>query len=118
MQRAQHDLKVARSNFKDDFLPDAVNRAYYAAHHGARAVLLKIDVETKTHGGLISQFGKHFIKTGKVSPEMGQILNDLEEERVRADYIADPEFASEEVKILLSDAGKFVERMKNLLRKD
>ena len=109
MRRSRRDLKVAESNFENDFLPDAVNRAYFAVYHAASACLLSEGLKPKTHGGVISEFGRVFIKTGEFEKELGQILNELEEERVMADYMADPEFLVEEVEIHLENARTFVQ---------
>jgi len=108
LQRSRHDLKVAESNFENEFLPDAVNRAYFAVYHAAQACLLTEDINPKTHGGVISQFGRVFIKSGKLEKELGHILNELEEERIMADYMAAPEFLVEDVELHLENARKFV----------
>jgi uncharacterized protein (UPF0332 family) len=40
----------------------------------------------KTHGGLIAVFGLQLVKTGRVPPELGRMLNRAEE--VRLDIMA------------------------------
>lgn len=72
----------------------ACNRAYYAMFDAARAALhasgapVELNI-AKTHGGLISAFGKHLVKNGPVSKEMGRLLNRAQEIRQVADYKGD-----------------------------
>jgi uncharacterized protein (UPF0332 family) len=43
----------------------------------------------KTHGGLISTFSLHLVKTGRVPTEFGKALNKAAEIRLIADYTGD-----------------------------
>jgi uncharacterized protein (UPF0332 family) len=70
----------------------ACNRAYYAMFDAARAALLSCGIppETaRTHGGLISAFSLHLVKSGRVPIELGKSLNKAEELRLIADYKGD-----------------------------
>ncbi len=72
----------------------ACNRAYYAMFDAARAALLASEAPVKaevarTHGGLISAFSLHLVKTGRVSIDLGRTLNRVEEIRLVADYKGD-----------------------------
>ncbi|MBW6477358.1 MAG: HEPN domain-containing protein [Chromatiales bacterium] len=72
----------------------AANRAYYAIFDAARAALMASDAPVgqdiaRTHSGLISTFGKHLVKGGLVSKELGRILNRAHEIRQVADYQGD-----------------------------
>lgn len=95
--------------------PDgAVNRAYYAMFDAARAALLAAqlpDLSTaRTHSGLIAAFGKHLVKTGLVSTELGRSLNRAHEIRLMADYngpAIEPTTAAD----LVRQAGVFVAAM-------
>jgi uncharacterized protein (UPF0332 family) len=73
----------------------ACNRAYYAMFDAARAALMisGVPVESeiaRTHGGLISAFSLHLVKSGRVPVELGRELNRVEEIRLIADYKGDP----------------------------
>ncbi len=43
-----------------------VNRLYYSCFYAVIALLLKNDIETRSHDGARNQFGLHFIKKGKI----------------------------------------------------
>lgn len=64
----------------------ADNRAYYAMFDAAYPALLMSGAPAredlvKTHNGLISTFGEYLVKTGRVSKDMGCLLNRAQEVR-------------------------------------
>jgi uncharacterized protein (UPF0332 family) len=73
----------------------AVSRAYYAMFDAARAAiewakLSPLRQEFKSHSGLISYFGLHLIKTGRLPVDIGRAINRVQELRSIADYLAEP----------------------------
>lgn len=75
-------------------LEGACDRAYYAMFNAARAALLATRSPVppeiaRTHGGLISAFSQHLVKTQLVSIELGKSLNKVEDLRLIADYKGD-----------------------------
>ncbi len=93
----------------------ACNRAYYAMFDAARAALLAseapVEAEVaRTHGGLISAFSLHLVKTGRVSIELGRTLNRVEEIRLVADYKGDS-VDHEHAAWAVVQAGTFVQTM-------
>ena len=50
------------------------------------AVLLKNNLNPLTHSGVKSLFNLHFVKTGKVPAEFGQLFGDLADWRQKGDY--------------------------------
>jgi len=93
----------------------ACNRAYYAMFDAARAALLvsgaPVEAEVvRTHGGLISAFSLHLVKTGRVPVELGRGINKAEEIRLVADYKGDP-VDPEQAAWAVQQAAEFVEVM-------
>jgi uncharacterized protein (UPF0332 family) len=84
-------------------LHDAVSRAYYAAFHLARALLLTEGVEPQTHTGVGGMFGLHFIVPGRLPPGRAKDLARLEQFRTEADYnrffVLNAEGAEEEIAV-------------------
>lgn len=75
-------------------LDGAANRAYYAMFDAARAALMAAGAPVepdigRTHSGLIGAFGKFLVKNGRVSKEVGRLLNRAHEMRLVADYSGD-----------------------------
>jgi uncharacterized protein (UPF0332 family) len=94
----------------------ACNRAYYAMFDAARAALIESGAPVqpevgRTHGGLISAFSLHIVKTGLVSIEYGKALNKVAEIRLIADYTGD-EVTVEMAKWAVEQAGEFIEAIR------
>jgi hypothetical protein len=98
-----------------ELLPDdgtveaAINRGYCAAFQAARAALLTEDESPKPHSGLIRRFGYHFVRAGRVSEEIGDILTTAQSMRGRADYDATADLSQEDAANLVEDARRFIE---------
>jgi len=92
-------------------------------HSGREMVKLFLDgdlatkgIATKTHKGLIQQFGKNFIQPKIISAEHGQTLTDLHDDRQSADYLAITDsFEYEEVHDNVQRAHKFVEEIARVI---
>jgi hypothetical protein len=96
-------------------LRDAVSRAYYAAHHYARAALLTLGVEARSHEALRSLFGEHLVKPGHVPRASSRALSRLQRMREDADYERyfelDRAGADEEVAVarqFVTDVGSYL----------
>ena len=86
LARGREALRAAEALLAAGLLNDAVSRAYYAALHHALALLLTEGVEPRTHAGTSQMLGRHFVMTGKLSPERAKDLSRLEQFRGEADY--------------------------------
>lgn len=65
---------------------DAISRAYYAAFHFARALLLLEGLEPKSHRGVFALLQRHFEATGRLSRDALSRLARLQTFRGLADY--------------------------------
>jgi len=64
----------------------AINRLYYACFYAVNGLLYEHGIETKTHSGVINQFGLHFIKTGVIQKDLGDFYSDIFYKRHKSDY--------------------------------
>lgn len=96
IQRGKDSLKSAEALVELDLILDGLSRAYYAALHHARALLLTIDIIPKSHKGALTLFSLHFIKTGKIPKEIGVIFSILQKSEM----------------ILIMRSGRFMNVMK------
>lgn len=72
-------------------------------------------VVTKSHKGLIQQFGKVLIQPKVIDAEHGRTLTDLHDDRQSADYLAmTGSFEYEAVRDNVSRARAFVEAMEKI----
>lgn len=98
----------------------ACNRAYYAMFDAARAALLATNGSVrsdigKTHRGTLNAFSEHFVKTGRITKELGRHLKHAETFR----YVADYEGGSVELvdaKELVLHAENFVATLRMMLK--
>lgn len=92
-----------------------VNRLYYACYYIVSALALQNNIQTQTHSGLKAQFNLHFIKTNKVSVEMGKLYADLIDSRQKGDYGDLYDFDKETVEDLIEPVAEFVDTIKKLI---
>jgi uncharacterized protein (UPF0332 family) len=115
MAKAAQALASAELLLDTGDMDGACNRAYYGMFDAARAALLSVDAPVppeiaRTHGGLITAFSLHLVKTGRVPVELGRSLNKVAELRLIADYKGDP-LTTEDAAWAVGQARVFVEAM-------
>jgi hypothetical protein len=94
---------------------DAVSRAYYAAFHYARALLLGDGLEPRTHRGVFSLLEERFEKTGRLSPAAVSSFARLQTFRGFADYDASERLTAERAAEEVAAARSFVEEARAVL---
>lgn len=114
--RAEKALRSAKLLEENGELEDAVSRAYYAMFHAARAILFSKGAKAKTHRGTISLFGEKIVKEGVLSKEFADMLRKAFDLRQKSDYELYAELNEELVEEVIKNAGKFVEKIKELLK--
>jgi len=115
LERADTSLNAARDLLDKGYYDIAASRAYYAAFYAASALLLKENIDTSKHSGVISAIHRFFVKTGKLDTEQGKNLNWLFELRGVGDYGVSVHVASGEAYKAVQIAEKFLESAKNIL---
>ncbi|MBI2438660.1 MAG: HEPN domain-containing protein [Lentisphaerae bacterium] len=114
MERAKEVLAEARHLFAGGFYNGVVTRAYYAAFHGARALLFTRGLESKTHRSVIQLFNLHFIKDGPLSTQVAEYLSRLETYRELSDYTAIAQFTEAQAREELARAEAFLDACRSL----
>ena len=85
MEKAHRFLEQAEEMCKQQYWDIASNRYYYACYHAVQALLIKNELVAHTHDGLLTLFGLHFVKAGKVEPKLGAFLSRMEQLREKGD---------------------------------
>ncbi len=75
VSKAWESLQAARLLSDQGFFNFAVSRSYYAMFYVAEAFLLGEGLSFSKHSAVISGFGKHFIKTGRIQPHFSPLLD-------------------------------------------
>lgn len=115
LSMADEKIIVAQEMYEAAHFDDAVSRAYYGMFYAAKAALQSIDIEAKSHGGVLNQFSVHFIKTGKIDRECGRMLASAMQERQVSDYSPLLTMSQANAEGVISDARIFVAKVKEML---
>jgi len=86
LQRAETSINAAKDMIEKEYYDIAASRAYYAAFYAASALLLKEEIDTTKHSGVIASIHRLFVKEGKLSREQGRNLQWLFDLRGVGDY--------------------------------
>ena len=115
LKRAKVNLRAARHEFEGEFYARSISTAYYVMFYAATGALTSIGVDRAKHSGIISAFGEYFARTGKVSRELGQILNRAMRDREESDYDMIPEANHDLAQKRLDEAERFVREIDTYL---
>lgn len=89
-----------------------INRLYYACFYAVIALLIKNDIKTQSHDGARSQFGLHFIKTGKIDKSYGKLFTKLFDFRQKGDYGDLFDYDENIARPLIGQVKEFIEEIK------
>ena len=117
LNRAKETLREINIHIENELWNTAINRLYYACYYAATALLLENDIKATTHAGVRQMLGLHFVKTGKLSSELGKVFTDLFDKRHASDYDDFISITREDVEDFLPSVQEFVNRAEELLRK-
>lgn len=115
LARAETCLREARALHDAELPYGAASRAYYATFHAARALLFSAGLEVGSHRGVVNLLGEHFVRPGRLSPELARLVSRMHADRHDADYLAQAVFTTRESADALADAERFLDAAKELL---
>ena len=95
----------------------AVSRLYYSCYYAASALLLKHNIETRSHNGVRTKFSETFIKTGKIDVKFGKLLSHLADYRQKGDYGDLYDYDDKIVVPLVDQVKEFNSEIKKLIEK-
>jgi uncharacterized protein (UPF0332 family) len=116
--RGRDSLQAARLLLTSELHADAVSRAYYAALHFARALLLLNSEEPRTHSGVLRLLSRDFVREKRLDPELARQLSLLEKQRSDADYTAEMVFTRQGAEAALCAAELFIDAATRILAED
>ena len=94
----------------------ATNRYYYACFHAVQALFIHNGLASKTHSGMLRQFGLHFIKTGIIEDRLGGFLTRMEQLREKGDYNCVFSINDEELSTIVEPAHELVKVIAKLVQ--
>ena len=118
VERADQALRAAQALLDVGLHADSVSRAYYAAFHLLRALLLSRGLEPRSHSGAIHLFNTEFVRPGLLPSSHNRLLGGLQRARELADYDAAVAFSPEDAAQNLEDARSFAREVLELLARE
>jgi len=118
LENSKEKLNSARILLENNQLKDSLSRSYYAMFTAARARLATKRLNSTKHAGVISLFNQHFVKTGIVSKDLGQMLLKGKDLRQDGDYKDFVEVSTQEAKKQYKDAEEFIKQIEEVLREE
>lgn len=115
LERAEELINASHIMLSNNFYSDSISRSYYAAFHGAKAVLEELGIERKSHQAVWSEFGQKIAKAGLMDKKYHSTGVRLFNRRIKSDYWAKPNDTVEDAQISLSFATEFVAACKTFL---
>ncbi len=95
----------------------AVSRLYYSCYYAVIALLLKSDIEARSHSGVRTKFSDTFIKTGDIDVKFGKLFSHLADYRQKGDYGDLYDFDDKIVLPLVDQVKEFISEIKILIQK-
>ena len=93
----------------------AANRLYYALFHAISALLICDSYQVKSHRGIMSMFGEHYVKTEVFSKQDGSLLSELVIMRDNADYNCFFEADEEKLTPYLNPTKLLIDKIKEYI---
>lgn len=115
LNRAKECLEEARMLQGGGYPHGATSRAYYAVFHAARAPLLSLGIQVKSHRAVVNQVGEHFVKTGRLGPELARLISRMQRDREDADYDMGAVFTDAMAGEAIDEAERFLAAARDLL---
>ena len=119
LRLATEMLSDAKLMLESDSYRSAVDRAYYAMFHAARAALhTESAVLPKSHAGLRNLFGQHFLVSGKLSKDLGQWLGQAFRLRQQGDYEVHADVSEEAAEEAVVNAEQFLNAVTDYIERN
>ena len=87
----------------------AIGRGYYAMFHSATATLLNKDIIRHSHHGIISSFGREFVKTGLVDSKFHKYFIEAFDLRQESDYHPLVDITPQQASKVIARAKEFID---------
>ena len=115
LQRANETLEEAKGNMEMGYWHVTANRLYYACFYAVSALLVKNGHTARTHNGVFSLFGQHFVLTEIISKEQNRLYRNLFNLRQGGDYGDYIVIEEEDIIPLIQPAENFIAEIEKLI---
>lgn len=116
VERATDELDTSALLLKNKKFRKSLNCSYYSIFHATRALLLTDNIQRSKHSGLISEFIRQYIATGKMDKKYSKIIKNAEKIRIDSDYKFFYVVSKSEAEEQLENARRFVSEITGYLK--
>ena len=116
MQKSLSTLKEVDICIENNMWSTAANRLYYALFHAVNALLIRDGHRIKSHKGAYTQFCLHYISSGILPKEYGNLYRQLEVLREESDYNCFYDVSSEELENRLVPAKEMIDAIAAMVK--
>jgi len=100
---------------QNKFYETAINRIYYSCFHATKALLLKKDLTTKTHSGVVSVLHEHFVQKNLFDKDQAAFFSKIMQERNEDDYSDFIVKSFDSVEFFIEPARNYLEYVKGVI---
>ena len=115
LERARECLDSALREIDAGAYKEAASRSYYCQFHTMRAVLALDGFDSKKHSGIMSEFGRKYIKTGVFPKEFSKTIRSSFKVRNDSDYDDYYVISKEEVTQQVENSRAFLTAVGNYI---
>jgi len=115
LERAKDSLLDVHFSIQNSRWNNAANRLYYACFYAAMALLINDGHEARTHSGVKTLLGMHYVKNGLVDEELFKAYRKMFNLRQTGDYDDLVLTTENEVIPLIEPAEKFIADIEQLI---
>ena len=108
-ERAFDTIKEVELLISKNMFYAAMNRIYYGMFYIINALSVLDNFSTSSHSQLIGYFNKHYLKTNKITREIGKYFGKAFEKRSKSDY-------KDFVSIEKEEINEYFDKMKELIK--
>lgn len=115
LEKAEESLASAELELNAGHANFAVNRLYYACFYAVTAILLQDGKQFARHSAVKSEFGRTYIKPGRVDVKWNKFYQKLSDDRQEGDYIPTATFEASDVSKCIQQAREFIDLICGLI---
>jgi len=118
LERARETLLDVEISIQNSRWHNAANRLYYACFYATIALLLNDGLEARSHNGVRTLLGQHYVNEGIIDKELNQAYRRMFNLRQTGDYDDLATVTKDEVLSLLEPAKNFIKTIEQLISKN
>ena len=108
LDKAVQSIRAAELLLNEGYFSFAASRAYYSMFYAVEALLLSRELSFSRHSGVITAFGKEFVKTGAFDSRFHRYLINAFELRNAGDYGAVQAVSEENARQVIEESRELL----------